>query len=47
MRKVSPSESDESLSAYVGEGDQGAMDAAMGIEAEELHENETVLVSVR
>lgn len=48
MRRVmASSESEESLSAYAGEGDQGVMDAALGMEAEELHENETVLVSVR
>ena len=46
-RAPSPSGSEESLSAYAGEGDQGVMDAAMGQEAEELHEHETVLVSVR
>lgn len=44
---MASSESEESLSAYAGEGDQGVMDAALGMEAEELHENETVLVSVR
>jgi hypothetical protein len=46
-RVMTPSESEESLSAYAAEGDQVAMDAAMGVQAEELHDNETVLVSVR
>ena len=48
MRRVmSASDSEQSLSAYAGETDLVAMDAAMGVEAEELHEHETVLVSVR